>query len=219
MAAEATTTVVSVQSPIVRDSHETWPSQGDVIEVRKVTKKGVVPRYYLLVDEEPIQQLRIEFEVAGPPTEEFKDHEVRELEIETSPEEEVIFYYARIGVVRGNILLLNPQLRERWGLDKYKDPKRGIQEGVLAGFIDPIVSPAYEPSPWSGFWILGNNVWPVLRGWNPHPYPLKIACIIYPLKFTALEITRDNYPELYEKLERRLIKTRTLYVHAVKPVE
>jgi len=210
-------TIVSVQSPIVRDTHETWPTINDVVEVRRVTRTGVTPRYYLLADMEPIQQLRIEFDIAGPPAEEFKDYEVKELEIET--EEEIIFYYGRIGVVRGNILLLNPQLRERWGLDKYRDPKRGIQDGVIAGFIDPIISPAYDPSPWSGFWVLGRNVWPVLRGWNPHPYPLKIACIIYPVKFVAVEITRDNYPELLEKIRRRLVKTRTIYVHAVKPVE
>ena len=210
---------MQLQSPIVRDTYETWPTQGDVIEVRRVTRERVERRFYYLADEEPIQQLRIEFEVLGPPIAEFVDYEVRELEIETSPEEEIIFYYARIGVVRGNVLLLNPQLRERWGLDKYRDPMRGIREGVLAGFIDPITSPAYDPSPWSGFWVLGNNVWPVLRGWNPHPYPLKVAVIIYPIKFTAIEVTRENYPELYEKLERRLIKTRTLYIHATKPVE
>jgi len=203
---------IQLQSPIVRDTYETWPTQGDVIEVRRVTRTGVVPRYFLLADEEPVQQLRVEFDVAGPPEEEFADYEVRALEIETSPEVETIFYYGRIGVVRGNIILLNPQLRERWGLDKYKDPKRGIQEGVYAGFIDPVVSPAYDPSPWSGFW-------PVLRAWNPHSYPVKVACIIYPVKFTALEITRENFPELYEKLERRLVRTRTLYVHATKPVE
>ena len=210
---------MQLQSPIVRDTHEAWPTQGDVVEVRRVTKTAVTRRYYLLADEEPIQQLRVEFDVAGPPTEEFKEYEVKELQIETSPEEEVIFYYARIGVIRGNILLLNPQLRERWGLDKYKDPKRGIMEGVLAGFIDPIVSPAYDPSPWSGFWVLGKNVWPVLRAWNPYNRPVKVACIIYPVKFTVVEVTRDNYPELYEKLERRLIKTRALYIHAAKPVE
>ena len=210
---------IQLQSPIVRDTYETWPTQGDVIEVRRVTRTGVVPRYFLLADEEPVQQLRVEFDVAGPPEEEFADYEVRALEIETSPEVETIFYYGRIGVVRGNIILLNPQLRERWGLDKYKDPKRGIQEGVYAGFIDPVVSPAYDPSPWSGFWVLGINMWPVLRAWNPHSYPVKVACIIYPVKFTALEITRENFPELYEKLERRLVRTRTLYVHATKPVE
>ncbi len=210
---------MQVQSPIVRDTHEAWPSQGDILEVRRITRTGVEPKYYLLADEEPIQQLRVEFEVSGPPTAEFADREVKELEIETSPQEEVIFYYGRIGVKRGNILLLNPQLRERWGLDKYKDPKRGIQEGVLAGFIDPIISPAYDPSPQSGFWVLGINMWPVLRAWNPHSYPIKVACIIYPIKFTAIEVTSDNYPELYEKLERRLIKTRTLYIHATKPVE
>ncbi|RLG83079.1 MAG: hypothetical protein DRO39_08815 [Thermoprotei archaeon] len=210
---------MQVQSPIVRDTHEAWPSQGDILEVRRITRTGVEPKYYLLADEEPIQQLRVEFEVSGPPTAEFADREVKELEIETSPQEEVIFYYGRIGVKRGNILLLNPQLRERWGLDKYKDPKRGIQEGVIAGFIDPVISPLYDPSPWSGFWVLGTNVWPVLRGWNPHGHPVKVACIIYPIKFTALEVTRENYPELYEKLERRLVKTRTLYVHATKPVE
>jgi len=204
---------------MVRDTHEAWPTQGDILEVRRVTRTAITRRYYLLADEEPIQQLRVEFDVAGPPTEEFKDYEVKELQIETTPEEEIIFYYGRIGVVRGNILLLNPQLRERWGLDKYRDPKRGIQEGVIAGFIDPIVSPLYNPSPWSGFWVLGNNVWPVLRGWNPHRYPIKVAAIIYPIKFTAVEITKDNYPELCEKLERRLIKTRTLYIHATKPVE
>ena len=211
---------VQLQSPVVRDTHETWPTQGDIIEVRRVTRTAVVKKYYMLADEEPVQQLRIEFDVAGPPTEEFKDYEVKELKIETTPEEEIIFYYARIGVIRGNILLLNPQLRERWGLDKYRDPKRGIQESVLAGFIDPIVSPAYDPSPWSGFWVLGMNMWPVLRAWNPHTgFPIKVAVIIYPVKFTAVEVTRDNYPELYEKLERRLIRTRTLYIHAVKPVE
>jgi len=210
---------IQLQSPIVRDTHETWPTQGDIVEVRRVTRTAILKRYFLLADEEPIQQLRIEFDVAGPPTEEFKDHEVRELEIETSPEEEIIFYYARIGVIRGNILLLNPQLRERWGLDKYKDPKRGIQEGVLAGFIDPITSPAHDPSPWSGFWVLGPNMWPVLRAWNPHPYPIRVAAIIYPIKFTAIEVTRESFPELYEKLERRLIRTRTLYIHAAKPVE
>jgi len=210
---------IQLQSPVVRDSHETWPTQGDVIEVRRVTRERIRKRYFLLADEEPIQQLRIEFDVAGPPAEEFKDHEVKELEIETSPEEEIIFYYGRIGVVRGNILLLNPQLRERWGLDKYRDPKRGIQENVLAGFIDPVISPAYDPSPWSGFWVLGPNMWPVLRAWNPHPYPLKVSAIIYPVKFTAIEVTPDNFPELYEKLERRLIKTRALYIHAAKPVE
>jgi len=210
---------VQLQSPIVRDTHETWPTQGDIVEVRRVTKEAVVKKYYLLADEEPAQQLRVEFDVSGPPEEEFKDYEVRALEIETSPEVETIFYYCRIGVVRGNILLLVPQLRERWGLDKYRDPKRGIQEGVYAAFIDPIVSPAYSPSPWSGFWILGLNVWPVLRAWNPHSYPIKVASIIYPVKFTVLEVTRENYPDLYEKLERRLIRTRTLYVHAAKPVE
>jgi len=211
---------VQLQSPVVRDTYEAWPTQGDVIEVRRVTRTTVHRRYYLLADEEPIQQLRVEFEVAGPPVEEFADYEVRELEVVTEEEEEIIYYYGRIGVVRGNILLLNPQLRERWGLDKYKDPKRGIQEGVLAGFIDPVTSPAYDPSPWSGFWVLGRNVWPVLRGWNPHEgFPMKVSCIIYPVKFTAIEVTRENYPELYEKLERRLIKTRTLYVHATKPVE
>ncbi len=210
---------IQLQSPIVRDTYETWPTQGDVIEVRRVTRTTIVKRYFLLADEEPVQQLRVEFDVAGPPEEEFKDYEVRALEIETSPEEETIFYYGRIGVVRGNIILLNPQLRERWGLDKYKDPKRGIQEGVYAGFIDPVVSPAYDPSPWSGFWVLGINMWPVLRAWNPHSYPIKVSCIIYPVKFTALEITRENFPELYEKLERRLVRTRTLYIHATKPVE
>jgi len=210
---------VQLQSPVVRDTHEAWPTQGDILEVRRVTKTGVRSRYYLLADEEPIQQLRIEFDVPGPPTKEFDDYEVKELQIETSPEEEVIFYYGRIGVVRGNILLLNPQLRERWGLDKYKDPKRGIMEGVLAGFIDPITSPAYDPSPWSGFWVLGTNVWPVLRAWNPHSYPVKVSCIIYPVKFTVVEVTREDMPELYEKLERRLIKTRALYIHAAKPVE
>ena len=205
---------------MVRDTHEAWPTQGDILEVRRVTRTAVTRRYYLLADEEPIQQLRVEFDVAGPPAEEFKDYEVKELQIETTPEEEIIFYYGRIGVVRGNILLLNPQLRERWGLDKYKDPKRGIMEGVLAGFIDPIVSPAYDPSPWSGIWVLGTNMWPVLRAWNPHSgLPLKASCISYPVKFTAVEVTRDNYPELYEKLERRLIKTRALYIHAAKPVE
>ena len=59
----------------------------------------------------------------------------------------------------------------------------------------------------------------MLRAWNPHSYPIKVACIIYPVKFTVTEVTRENYPELYEKLERRLIRTRTLYVHAAKPVE
>ena len=214
------TTMVSVQSPIVRDTYATWPSQGDIVEVRRVTKKGVEPKYYLLADEEPIQQLRIEFEVAGPPTAEFVDYEVRELEIETTPDMEIIFYYGRIGVLRGNVTLKNPQLRERWGLDKYKDPRSGIQQGVVAGFIDPVTSPAYDPSPWSGFWVLGTNVWPVLVGWNPHTgFPIKVAVIIYPVKFTCIEVTRDSYPELYTKLERRLVKTRTLYVHATKPVE
>ncbi|RLE64996.1 MAG: hypothetical protein DRJ38_04455 [Thermoprotei archaeon] len=210
---------MQLQSPIVRDTYVTWPSQGDILEIRRVTREGVTPKYYLLADEEPIQQLRIEFEVSGPPVAEFVDYEVKELEIETSPEEEIIYYYGRIGVKRGNVLLLNPQLRERWGLDKYKDPQRGIREGVYAGFIDPIVSPAHDPSPWSGFWVLGTNVWPVLRGWNPHSYPIKVSVIIYPIKFTAVEVTREKYPELYERVVRRLIRTRTVYIHAAKPVE
>ena len=210
---------MQLQGLVVRDSHEAWPTQGDVIEVVRVTAAGINRKFYLLADEEPVQQLRIEFEVAGPPAEEFKDYEVRELQVETPPEEEVIFYYARIGVIRGNILLLNPQLKERWGLDKYKDPRRGIQEGVYAGFIDPIISPAYDPSPWSGLWVLGKNVYPVLRAWNPHSHPVKVACIVYPVKFTAAEITRDRYPELHRELEHRLIKLRTLYIHAAKPIE
>jgi len=82
---------IQLQSPIVRDSHETWPAQGDIVEVRRVTRTAILKRYFLLADEEPIQQLRIEFDVAGSPTEEFRDYEVRELEIETSPEEEIIF--------------------------------------------------------------------------------------------------------------------------------
>lgn len=165
--------------------------------------------YYLLVKEEPVQQLRVEWEV---PPGEFVDREVRELEVITSPAQENILYYGRIGVVRGNILLLNPQLAERWGLDKYKDPRRGIAEGVLAGFVDPITSPAWDPSPTTGFWVIGNNVWPVLRAWNPHTYPVKAACIIHPLKFTATEVTSENFPELYNALEERIVKARTIYV-------
>ena len=217
---------MSTPVSIVRDEVAEWPQVGDVLEQRTVDAGKVERTFWLLADLEPVQQYRFEFEVSGPPTEEFKEYEITNLKIQTDPvkvDEEVVqkkVYYCRIGVKRGNILIKVPQLEERWGLDVEKDARRGIEAGKIFGFIDPNTSPLYDPTAWSGFWILERNQWPVLVGWNPTTsFPIKISGIIYPLLFTAVKITKEKYPDLFDKLAARLIKPRIVFLRKARAIE
>jgi len=83
--------------------------------------------------------------------------------------------------------------------------------------VDEEISPYEEPSFLTEFFLQkgGAYEYPHLYAYNPTNRTLKPTLMFRINKLVVEEITRERYPELYDKLERRVIPYRPITLGGV----
>lgn len=119
------------------------------------------------------------------------------------------------GVKTRCLIYLNlPHETRRWGTDKKPIATSDLRE---VGYVDETISPYEEPSFLTEFFLQkgGAYEYPQFYAYNPTNRTLKPTLMFRINKLIVEEITRERYPELYEKLEKRVIPYRPITLGGV----